>query len=53
MMVINTSFEMSRTSLQSVENEHGKTMAKGDRRARGSWFDTGGCLLKRTALWMP
>jgi len=24
-----------------MKDEHGMTMAKGDRRARGSWFKTG------------
>ena len=49
-MVINTSFEVSRTGLQSVENEHGKTTAIGNRWARGSRLMTGGCLYEWTAL---
>jgi hypothetical protein len=36
MMVIKTSFEVSRTGLQLVENEHGTTTAIGNRRAQGS-----------------
>jgi len=31
-----------------MKDEHGKTMAKGNRRARGSWFKTGEGLLNRT-----
>ena len=32
-----------------MKNEHGKTMAKGNRRARGSWCKTGEGLLNGTA----
>jgi len=33
-----------------VENEHGTTTAKGNRRARGSWLKTGGCLREEAGL---
>lgn len=47
-----TSFEVSRTGLRLIENEHGTTTAMGYRLSRSSRFDTGGCLLDRTALWL-
>ena len=55
-----TSFEVSRTDSAVNENEHGTTIAKGNRRARGSWLKTGGacengqamhCLLKMDRPW--
>ena len=45
-----TSFAMSGTGPQLMENEHGTTTAKGNRRARGSWLTTGGCLREGTGL---